>query len=688
MRIVERHHIALLVIASFATFVLAVVGSQSPPARVAYAAPCAPTSSGSNSVTFGNPSPGCTYSIPAYNTLTVTVNGAGGGGQGGAAVFLNSCGGGGSDTTNYAAPGGNGSASTFATVSGGGGSGGGESIYNPGGGSNGDTNVTGGGAVGGDGGGGWTTTLNDEPVFSPDGADGLNGGRASKTYAAGALSGQVTVSVGAGGSGSGGAEGHNCSSMEPWNAGQAGDGTPGQNGSVTITWTNPLASCTFNGSPVAHGASVTAYQASTVPFGSSCVSESRTCNNGTLSGSYQYPSCTVSPPSAPTCTLTPPSQTIDEGESATLNYTISGSATSATINGVSVTPSVSGSYSPSPTVTTNYTMTVSNAGGSNNCGPATVTVNPSPPPPVGYCTVPAGTRTPITGYAWSDTIGWFDLDCSNSGVCGANSFGISIDDTGNLAGCGWSDNIGWVSASPEDLTSCPSGSCTATLSGSNMLQGWMRVLAGGSAQSGGWDGFISLSGSSPDYGPARQADGTFQGFAWGDMNVGWVDFSLARTDVNMCSSADSYSCQGTDTILYTDNACTTSIYATCVEPAFCSEGSSVCLYPPVIFNPQGDSSGHLEIKPSFVRAGNKTKVHWNVSNVESCMVSAPNGDSWVGAAAGCDDETDTCTSGPLGVLTTFINETTIYTLRCTELDGVTPLNESATVRTAPVFQEN
>ena len=41
---------------------------------------------------------------------------------------------------------------------------------------------------------------------------------------------------------------------------------------------------------------VTAYQASTVPFGSSCISESRVCRKGTLSGSYEAKSCQVLPP--------------------------------------------------------------------------------------------------------------------------------------------------------------------------------------------------------------------------------------------------------------------------------------------------------------------------------------------------------------------------------------------------------
>jgi hypothetical protein len=59
--------------------------------------------------------------------------------------------------------------------------------------------------------------------------------------------------------------------------------------------------CYFNGLEVPHGSSVTAYQTPNVPYGSSCVSESRSCDNGALSGSYAYASCSVNAPS--NCTL-------------------------------------------------------------------------------------------------------------------------------------------------------------------------------------------------------------------------------------------------------------------------------------------------------------------------------------------------------------------------------------------------
>ena len=47
------------------------------------------------------------------------------------------------------------------------------------------------------------------------------------------------------------------------------------------------------GGTVSNGASITAYEQSSVPSGSSCVDETRTCTNGVLSGSFTQQNCTV-----------------------------------------------------------------------------------------------------------------------------------------------------------------------------------------------------------------------------------------------------------------------------------------------------------------------------------------------------------------------------------------------------------
>jgi hypothetical protein len=51
--------------------------------------------------------------------------------------------------------------------------------------------------------------------------------------------------------------------------------------------------CILDGQTVEHGSSVDAYQAKSLPYGSVCESQTRSCENGVLSGSYPYLSCTL-----------------------------------------------------------------------------------------------------------------------------------------------------------------------------------------------------------------------------------------------------------------------------------------------------------------------------------------------------------------------------------------------------------
>ncbi len=134
----------------------------------------------------------------------------------------------------------------------------------------------------------------------------------------------------------------------------------------------------------------------------------------------------------------------------------------------------------------------------------------------------------ITGYAWSETIGWVSFKGSN--------YGFSVAANGTITGYAWSDNIGWISANSGDLTGCPGAPCTATIDSTGALKGWLRALSGGTSQSGDWDGFISLSGA--NYGPKRQTDGTLSGYAWGSTVVGWLSFAFAATDYAAEPAAD------------------------------------------------------------------------------------------------------------------------------------------------------
>jgi hypothetical protein len=88
-----------------------------------------------------------------------------------------------------------------------------------------------------------------------------------------------------------------------------------------------------------------------------------------------------------------------------------------------------------------------------------------------------------------------------------------------------------------------------------------------------------------------------------------------------------------------------------------------------------ESDMNLRVVPSLVKSGATTKVNWSATNVQSCTVTAPNGDSW-----------DTILSAIGGEVSRPITGETTYTLRCIDLDdGIQ--TKTASVKIIPVFQE-
>ncbi len=62
---------------------------------------------------------------------------------------------------------------------------------------------------------------------------------------------------------------------------------------VASSGSSDITSCSLGGSTVRNGSTVTAYATATVPFGNTCTSQRRTCNDGTLSGSYKFATCSI-----------------------------------------------------------------------------------------------------------------------------------------------------------------------------------------------------------------------------------------------------------------------------------------------------------------------------------------------------------------------------------------------------------
>lgn len=235
-----------------------------------------------------------TFTVPQYTgTLTVTVNGAGGGGAGGCGFTY-------FDGPNACSSGDGGGQSVFGGIIGYGGSGASREYGSPnaganGGASGGDTNGAGDGALGGAGG------MSAGRILSAPGGAGStdyypgervsaggNGGRAAKSFTTTTLAPgtSVTVTVGSGGAGGVGTEGatidpNSCvvsygdqSSQQPICSDSSGrlpagtDGSPGENGSVNIVWTDtndlpnpptpaPTCSITFDQNPIADDGSTT-----------------------------------------------------------------------------------------------------------------------------------------------------------------------------------------------------------------------------------------------------------------------------------------------------------------------------------------------------------------------------------------------------------------------------------------------
>jgi len=131
----------------------------------------------------------------------------------------------------------------------------------------------------------------------------------------------------------------------------------------------------------------------------------------------------------------------------------------------------------------------------------------------------------LSGYAWSDNIGWISFNCLNTDTCDISDYGVSVENK-KMSGYAWSDNIGWISFNESDLVGCPSGVCLAQTEG-NKLIGWARALSGMNSDDG-WDGWISLGTQSTDtidYSIELNEDSIFDGYAWGGTVVGWIDFN-------------------------------------------------------------------------------------------------------------------------------------------------------------------
>lgn len=263
---------------------------------------------------------------------------------------------------------------------------------------------------------------------------------------------------------------------------------------------------------------------------------------------------------------------------------------------------------------------------------------------VGFVSMPCisyAQTAPITGWAWSDTIGWISLNCSDIGVCATSPYGLVQEADGHITGFAWSEHLGWISADAADVTGCPLGLCEPYIASSGYVTGWLRAVSNG----GGWDGWVSLRDSG--YGVSASADGLV-GWAWGGEVVGWVLFAA---NLPCAQDAGPY-CSG-NSLKHKDAQCTvTTLVADCGSSG-CLPGATQCTVPTP---PQTTlvSGKTIEARPAVVQYGKTTRIIWSVSGATTCHVSG-NGDSWYAMSG--------------SYITRPINEAAVYVLSCSGAGG-------------------
>ncbi len=149
----------------------------------------------------------------------------------------------------------------------------------------------------------------------------------------------------------------------------------------------------------------------------------------------------------------------------------------------------------------------------------------------------------LSGYAWSENVGWVSFNCTDEGTCSSSDYGVDFSEAdGDMSGYAWSENVGWITFNRGDAGNPPAapfndGSESDPIAQVDLdtyeLSGWCRALSYGD----GWDGWVSLSTTTSDYGIAKSSENQeFEGYAWGDEVIGWLS-SNCETD-GSCTSSD------------------------------------------------------------------------------------------------------------------------------------------------------
>lgn len=147
----------------------------------------------------------------------------------------------------------------------------------------------------------------------------------------------------------------------------------------------------------------------------------------------------------------------------------------------------------------------------------------------------AGTEHNVAGWLWSNSgdgtnitaVGYISMNSTNLG--GSTNYGVSVPSNGPVSGYAWSENLGYIDFAPAaPYPGAPSNSVTRT---GNSLSGWARFeeieKAAKTGNSGGWQGWIKMSGTGQNGTPygvtIDPTTGKLSGYAWSE-ELGAISF--------------------------------------------------------------------------------------------------------------------------------------------------------------------
>lgn len=166
----------------------------------------------------------------------------------------------------------------------------------------------------------------------------------------------------------------------------------------------------------------------------------------------------------------------------------------------------------------------------------------------------------IHGFIWADTVGLISANCNNdfdnNGVieeaesqCPVRSYGLTVSNDMTLTGFAWSENIGWICFGAScGIEQTPPGE---PLGAGDENKTWIDVTDG---KIYGWariqnlepqNGWLSLRGinqENENFGIEVNTDGNFSGFGWhrdpNQVGFGWFDFQNITTNFSFEQECD------------------------------------------------------------------------------------------------------------------------------------------------------